>query len=233
MDRHAIIPMFSSVWWIGLIASVIVIILLLNFAKRLSPEAEIKFRWLIAGTVIAREIAWHFFLLTHGEWLISESLPLHLCGISRLLGIVVLLRPRQLLFEYLILLGMAGAIQSFVTPEMTHGSSFIFILDFYYSHSVIIFTAMYAFFVMKMKLDKWSWLRVFVFGHILLTAVGIINYWIGGNYIYLCERPLAENPLIVGEWPYYLISFQVAALFHIVLFSLIFISLQKRSTISN
>ena len=86
--------------------------------------------------------------------------------------------------------------------------------------------ALYAFFVMRLKLNKWSWLRTFVFGHLLLMAVGVINYFIGGNYIYLCEKPLAQNPLIVGDWPWYLMSFQIAALVHILLFWFIFRRLQ-------
>ena len=191
MDRHEIIQMFTPTWWIGILGSALAIIFLLRFAKTLDKKGEFKFRHLIAWSVIIREMVWHTFLLYHGDWVLSESLPLHLCGISRLIGAFLLLSPRQLIFEYLILLGMAGAVQSFITPELTHGYHPLFVIDFYYAHSVIIFMALYAFFIMKMKLDKWSWLRVFVFGHLLLTTIGIINYFIGGNYIYLCERPIA------------------------------------------
>ncbi|MDX1686105.1 MAG: TIGR02206 family membrane protein [Saprospiraceae bacterium] len=230
MDRHATIPTFTQLWWIGLIGSVIAIVFFILLARWIKPENEKRFRYIVAISVLLRELAWHIFLIANDEWMVAESLPLHLCGISRLLGVVLLLKPRQLIFEYLILLGMAGAFQSFITPELTHGYHPLLVLDFYYAHSIIVFMALYAFFVMKMKLDNWSWLRVFVFGHILLTIVGIINYFIDGNYIYLCERPLAQNPLIIGDWPYYLISFQIAALVHIVLFSIIFIKLQKQRT---
>lgn len=231
MDRHVTIEMLSQTWWTGLTLGLIVIVILIVFSKKLSPKHEKTFRYVVAGSIFLRELIWHISLMYHGEWILNESLPLHLCGISRLVGLYILLRPQRLLFEYLILLGMAGAIQSLITPEITHGNHPLLILDFYYAHWIIIFVAMYAFFVMKMKLDKWSWLRVFVFGHLLLTAVGVINYFINGNYIYLCERPLAQNPIIVGEWPFYLISFQIAALIHIVLFSLIFLFLQRRRTV--
>lgn len=227
MHRHDIIEIFTPVWWAGIIGSALAILFFLQLAQRLPREKEKIFRYFIGFSVVVREIAWHIFLLYHNEWLLNESLPLHLCGISRLLGAFLLFFPRQLIFEYLILLGMAGAFQSFITPELTHGDHPLLVLDFYYAHSAIIFIALYAFFVMNMKLNNWSWLRVFVFGHLLLTAVGIINYFIDGNYIYLCERPIANNPLVVGQWPYYLISFQVAALIHIILFSVIFLTIQK------
>jgi hypothetical integral membrane protein (TIGR02206 family) len=228
MDHHVTIPMFTPLWWKGIIISLIGIITLVMIGKKLSPENEIKLRYIIAATIVLREIIWHYHLLSINQWQVDTSLPLHLCGISRLVGAYLLLRPHQLIFEYLILLGMAGALQSFVTPELTHGMDTILLIDFYYAHAIIIGIAMYAFFVMKMELTKWSWLYVFILGHIILTMVGFINFLIGGNYIYLCERPLAENPLIQGEWPYYLISFQIGALIHIVLFSIIFQYIQKR-----
>lgn len=227
MDRHVVIPLFTSVWWQGFIISALLITALLIWARKLTPSRELRFRYIIAASVVIRELVWHYFLLSEGTWTMAESLPLHLCGISRILGAVLLLKPKQLIFEYLILLGMAGAFQSFITPELTHGDHPLLVIDFYYAHAVIIFMALYAFFVMRLKLNKWSWLRTFVFGHLLLMAVGVVNYFIGGNYIYLCEKPLAQNPLIVGDWPWYLMSFQIAALIHIVLFSFIFRRLQS------
>jgi hypothetical integral membrane protein (TIGR02206 family) len=227
MDKHEIIPMFSNLWWIGLIVSIILVIGILKAANKLSEVNEKRFRWLISILIFLRETLWHFFLYQYGDWEVAESLPLHLCGISRIFGAILLIYPRQLLFEYLILLGMAGAVQSYVTPELTHGISPFLIFDFYFSHGIIIFMALYAFFVLKMSMYKWSWLRAFIFGNAILAVVGTINYFINGNYIYLCQRPLAENPLIMGEWPWYIIGFQIAALIHILLFYLIFTYLQK------
>jgi uncharacterized membrane protein YwaF len=35
--------------------------------------------------------------------------------------------------------------------------------------------------------------------------------------MFLCERPLVDNPLIIGKWPWYIISFEVAAIVHFLL----------------
>ena len=228
MHRHEIIPVFSELWWIGLIISVIAIIGFLRISKNLSASSEQQVRLVLASFIFTREALWHIFLYMNGDWYVGESLPLHLCGISRLSGAILLLTRNQLLFEYLILLGMAGAVQSYVTPELTHGISPFLIFDFYFAHGIIIFMALYAFFVMKMPMKKWSWLRTYLFGNLILLIVGTINYFIDGNYIYLCHPPIAENPLIIGEWPWYLVGFQFAAMAHILIFYLIFSWLQNR-----
>ena len=36
------------------------------------------------------------------------------------------------------------------------------------------------------------------------TSIGGANYW------FICEKPNGENPALIGEWPYYLITFQLA-----------------------
>lgn len=232
MDHHITIPMFTPLWWKGLLISIVGIWALIKWGQRLSVSQEKKLRYAIVAAILLREIVWHIHLFSIGHWELAESLPLHLCGISRLAGAYLLLRPKQLVFEYLILLGMTGAIQSFVTPELTHGMDWILLLDFYFAHAIIIGIALYAFFVMKMRLTSWSWLHIFILGHLILAGVGLINFLIGGNYIYLCQRPLAENPIIQGEWPFYLFSFQLGALIHIVLFATLFRYIQKRQEIS-
>ncbi len=42
--------------------------------------------------------------------------------------------------------------------------------------------------------------------------VGIINKLIGNgaNYWFICEKPSGDSPFLIGEWPYYLFTFQLA-----------------------
>jgi uncharacterized membrane protein YwaF len=35
------------------------------------------------------------------------------------------------------------------------------------------------------------------------------NFYVGGNYMYLAEPPQVNNPLVIGEWPYYVLWFEV------------------------
>lgn len=46
-----------------------------------------------------------------------------------------------------------------------------------------------------------------------------LNYMIKSNYMYLNRPPEVDNPLIIGEWPFYLIYFEV---FILILFLITF-----------
>ena len=114
------------------------------------------------------------------------------------------------------MLGLAGALQSLITPELTHGYSDYFFLDYYFSHSAIIFVPLYAIIVLNMKPRDRSWLRVFCFGNLVLIAVYCLNLLFNSNYIYLMEAPKANNPLILHPYPMHLIGFEVFGFLHIV-----------------
>jgi uncharacterized membrane protein YwaF len=45
--------------------------------------------------------------------------------------------------------------------------------------------------------------------------------------MFLRERPSANNPFIIGTWPFYLICFEVAAIAHFWLFYLPFARKRK------
>jgi uncharacterized membrane protein YwaF len=50
--------------------------------------------------------------------------------------------------------------------------------------------------------------------------------------MFLVAPPVAENPFVVGEWPYYILGFEAAALLHYGVLRLIFFNfvLPKRAT---
>ena len=48
-----------------------------------------------------------------------------------------------------------------------------------------------------------------LFTNTLIIIVGMINYLLESNYMFLCSRPDVNNPLLIGGWPYYLIVLEV------------------------
>jgi uncharacterized membrane protein YwaF len=65
-------------------------------------------------------------------------------------------------------------------------------------------------------------LVIFGYSQLVVLSVGILNYAIGTNYMFLREAPSANNPFIIGAWPFYLICFEIAAFTHFWLFYLPF-----------
>ena len=138
-----------------------------------------------------------------GSWTIESSLPLQLCGISSVISAIVLLRFNQYLYEFLVLLGVAGAIHSFLTPEFTTGMQGFLFYDYYIAHGGIILSALYLTYVQGHKPRIGSWLNVFCASQLLVIVASLFNILLESNYMYTCQKPIAENPLIFGQWPYY------------------------------
>ncbi|NOT36090.1 MAG: TIGR02206 family membrane protein [Saprospiraceae bacterium] len=220
---HFLILFNSSLWWYGFIGFLIYAAIILFLGKKfIQKNKEPQFRRVWLWVLIARELVFYFYLFYSGKFTVSHSLPLHLCGLSYLASMIFLYKPKFFYFEFLLLLGIGGAVQSIYTPEVTGGYSAYFIVDYYISHGTIIITPLYAYFVLKMQLRDYSWIRIWILAHVILISVGCVNYFLNSNYIYLCEPPAADNPFITGGYPYHLLGFEVLGTIHILLFYVIF-----------
>ena len=72
--------------------------------------------------------------------------------------------------------------------------------------------------VLGYRIKESSWYKVFLLCQLLILFVGLANFMIGSNYMYLTEKPLVNNPMIIGEWPWYILGFEILGLIHILLF---------------
>jgi len=78
-----------------------------------------------------------------------------------------------------------------------------------------------------MKPRKNSWWKIFLWTQLLIPIIGTINWFLNANYMYMCTKPIAENPLLFGEWPWYFIGMEIAALLHFFMIYVPFISKYK------
>lgn len=162
-----------------------------------------------------------------GDWNTATDLPLHLCGISGLIcAILPFLKRKQVLFDFVFYTGIIGGIMSMLTPQMNSydGSQFAY-LEYYVRHSIILVMPIYLLQNYGMELTKKSMIRTFIALNVLLVIIMPFNFYVGGNYMYLAEPPQVKNPLVIGEWPYYVLWFEV---FMIVLLLVLFYSSKIR-----
>ena len=56
-----------------------------------------------------------------------------------------------------------------------------------------------------------AWLKTFGILNILMIFILPLNFLIGkgSNYMYLYEAPQIKNPLVFGDWPYYIINWEI------------------------
>ena len=64
---------------------------------------------------------------------------------------------------------------------------------------------------------NYSWLKTFLWSQFLLPIVGSADYFLDANYMYLNEKPVVQNPFVIGDWPWYILGLEAAMLFHFYL----------------
>ena len=235
------IEVFSNEWWINNIVSISIIFLLLYIGNKIKHNKSYLSTYTISiGVFLIVRLFWNQWYQSYlGQWDLEWSLPIQLCSFSSMLsGILPLLiffninqKTKQLIFEFLFYWSV-GALYSFLTPQYTHGIQGFIYYDYYISHGGIMFVTLFCIFCYNFKVSKHSWLKIFAYSQILLLFIHFINRMIGGkaNYFYTVYPPIADNPLVMGEFPFHIIMLDIFALCHFYLFYIVLRYFTKRET---
>ena len=218
MSSPTIIEPLSSTWWIGMSLSILVSFGIIQIAIRIPPDRRKILMMIMGITLISIELMQQFYLNHLGLWSLKTSLPIHLCGISGILAGIMMFRSSHYGFEFLALIGSPGALHALLTPQLNHGTIPFLIFKYYVSHVGIILVPLFLAVVLGYRIKRSSWYRVLLLCQVLLIIIGLTNYFIGANYMYLAEKPLVNNPMVVGEWPWYILGFEILGLVHILIF---------------
>ncbi|MFQ6606782.1 MAG: TIGR02206 family membrane protein [Fidelibacterota bacterium] len=139
----------------------------------------------------------------------SHDLPLHLCSYAIYLTCWALFTHSQTAFELAYFWGLAGASQAVFTPDLSAVKNHTYMFIFFFSHGIIILNVLWLVFVEKMSLRRGSlW-------DVILVTNGIAfltTFWdkiLNANYMYLCDKPQANSPFLIGGWPYYIIGMEL------------------------
>ena len=209
---HFAIPFLSPAWILGLGGSVLVMAITLAAGRRLDDAGKRTGTLLLGAVSITQWTLVHFYSLATGRWSLIESLPFHLCGISGMLALAFVVRPRQWSYETVYYWGIPGAAAALLTPELNLGDSLYLRADFYVGHGIIVLIGLWATLVLGMRPRPGSWWRAFLWIQLLLPVVGLINWLLGSNYMFLSAPPIVDNPLVMGEWPWHILGFEIIAL---------------------
>ncbi|MFL3015747.1 MAG: TIGR02206 family membrane protein [Candidatus Neomarinimicrobiota bacterium] len=218
MISPTVIEPLSMTWWIGIIVSLIISFIIIQIAIRIPPDKRKTLMISIGMTLILIELVQQAYLKHFGIWNAKSSLPIHLCGISGILAGIMMIRQNYSGFEFLALIGSPGALHAILTPQLNHGPIPFLIFKYYVSHAGIILVPLFFAIVLGYRIKESSWYKVFLLCQLLILFVGLANFMIGSNYMYLTKKPLVNNPMIIGEWPWYIIGFEILGLIHILLF---------------
>ena len=144
------------------------------------------------------------------NWL--EDLPLNICNYVYYIGLVYMWTKKQFLFEITYLVGLGAAFITILTPEFRMLNTFEYVV-FFIAHGLIVIFALWGIFVDNKKPRKLSIVKVYGFLWIMAVPVGFIDWLTGGNYMFLMQRPEVSNPIVFGEWPWYILNISLVGLF--------------------
>jgi hypothetical integral membrane protein (TIGR02206 family) len=203
---------FSLEHWIVLVVFFCLTFCLFRFRHQLI-KFDIVIRSIFFITLFSLEIFYHFWLYSGGNWDITYTLPFQLCSISLILSLILLITNSRLIATILYFIGGIGAFAALLTPELFLGFPHFRYFQFFITHMVIIWTALYYVWVKDFYPEKKSIWVAFLF----LNGCSFVAFWVnrltGGNYMFLAQKP--ENASLIdflGPYPYYIFLLEGLAL---------------------
>ena len=113
-------------------------------------------------------------------------------------------------------LSIPSGIHSILTPEFTQGLSTYLIFDFYFVHAALIFIPLFLTFNRGMLPRKILGEDLFICAN-SVVIIFLLNFYLGSNYMYLAEKPMVDNPFLIGEWPWYIVGLELVLILHIAI----------------
>ena len=205
--QNYIIEFMSNEWIRNTSISVCHMFIILFMSNNFfNKDQKLKIVKILSLLMIIMTITDHSRNIINGLWNVSDNLPLHMCGLTNLIACSVLFtKLNKRVFEFFYFAGIIGGIQAFLTPQINNfdGSTFEYI-SYHTSHAGIILIPIFLLTNLKYSITKFSWFRVWVYLNIIIAFIMPLNFQIDSNYMYLASPPNVDNPLLIGDWPYYI-----------------------------
>ncbi|WP_053070373.1 TIGR02206 family membrane protein [Alkalihalobacillus pseudalcaliphilus] len=194
----------------------LIVAFIFSIRNRLEKNRKLErsIRFSLAIILLLLEVTYHIWLLVNGRWEITYALPLHLSSITLVTAIFMLFTLNKRLFEFTFFAGVGSAFLTIITPDIGgFGFPHFRFFHFFMAHGLVIIAVIYLLFIRKFTLSLrtvWSnWLILNGYAFFVFS----VNWLVGGNYMYLMQKPPSPSPFDwFGPWPYYIIVLQVVAL---------------------
>jgi hypothetical integral membrane protein (TIGR02206 family) len=219
--------LFSKIHIIILAALAIIILCMFVLRDLIYTSNHKKMaRYALAFVLLIIRASEQVVSVIDGTWDIKGDLPLHLCGITSILCIVMLIFNSYTLFQVLYFWGLIGSPLALIIPgglNCTYNS--LEFWQFIIAHSLNIISILYFIFAYKYRPVVKSIWKTFFITNIYMGFIAVINYIIGSNYyyFYLCNNPSPNitNPFkLISSWPLIIVLLEALTLFAIILFYL-------------
>ena len=149
------------------------------------------------------------------DFKLSTDLPLQFCVIGfyfSMFSIYMAISDKkfhpkleQFIFDCAYVLGFSGAFQALITVDLTGTNNIIGAFALNWAHTLIILNVFWLIFAYGKRFTFKGVINAFIFINVIIWPVGLINYLLDANYMFVCKPPNVNSPFFIGEWPIYLI----------------------------
>jgi hypothetical integral membrane protein (TIGR02206 family) len=198
------------------------ILIPLIFRGRNSARADRVFRISLSVILVMQYLGWMLWEVMVGRFTWALSLPLNLCDFTNFLCAIVLINKNHRLFEIVYYWALAGAIQSFITPNVYFGFPHLEFVVFYLQHGGEILAILYLIFVSGYRTRPISIAKSFGALVVYVLAVYLFNLVTDSNYMFLMAdtpHPSTVTKMIglFGDPPRHMIGLGIVALFSMLI----------------
>ncbi|MGY0394185.1 YwaF family protein [Fusobacterium sp. SYSU M8A802] len=212
----------SEHFWI-IFSNVLFFIFLIIIANFFNKK---RFAKLSAVAVFLLKISELVYRYMYNSESISQLLPLHLCNITLIFIIIMMLSGSNTLFQ-LCYYWSLGAIFAIITPDIKYSFPNFMTLSFFITHFYILFAVIYAYVHFKFRPTLGGYFSAFFSINLIALGVYFINDKLGTNYLYINRLPSFSSPLnYFGEWPNYII---VAELIYIIITYIAYLPMRNKA----
>lgn len=209
-----------------LVATPLLALLLGWVARRSAPRAR-HIRLTLAWILVLNEVATQIYRYQKGWLRFPDLLPLQLSDLTLWLTIIALFTMWKPLLDVVYYLGIAGAGNATITPELFEPITALSSIAFFVAHAGVVVATLFLVWSRLHRPRPGSPWRGFLLVNVWAALLGIFNAVYHTNYMFLCEKPAVASLLdYFGPWPVYLL---VTELLAIVLFGLLWLPYRPRT----
>jgi hypothetical integral membrane protein (TIGR02206 family) len=165
----------------------------------------------MAALLIVNEVAGHLWYWAVGVWSIDFALPFHMCSLFVWLTAVLLITRSYRVYEFAYFLGIGGALQALITPNVgAFGFPHFRFFQAFFMHAPIVLGAVFMTTVEGYRPTGKSLLRVAVGTNLYLALVFGVNTLLGSNYMFVARKP--DTPTLIdllAPWPWYVLELEL------------------------
>jgi len=141
----------------------------------------------------------------YGELTLARALPLHLCDAAALVSALALWTRRQLLFELAYFWGLAGVTQALLTPPGQKHLDDPDTWRYFFAHAAAL-AGVFHLLGLGLRPRRGAWRRATLLTMAYAALVGLVDWALGANYMWLGSKPEGSILELLGPWPWYIVG---------------------------